>query len=101
MNARANNNGGLDSRILGGGSLEAPGAAVTPGVLSGLGVSVPGAKAVIPRSRIRLTAGVWHWRGGLWIGNPLTARSIVNRVGSNTLANRWPPTRTTWCWAAS
>ena len=82
MNARANNQWRPDSRILGGGSLEAPGAAVTPGVLSGLGVPVPGAKASDPY-QIKDPLDGRRLALARWIadpGNPLTARSIVNRV---------------------
>ena len=82
MNARANNQWRPDSRILGGGSLEAPGAAVTPGVLSGLGVPVPGAKASDPY-QIKDPLDGRRLALARWIadpGNPLTARSIVNRI---------------------
>jgi len=82
MNARANNEWRPDSRILGGGSLEAPGAAVTPGVLSGLGVPVPGAKASDPY-RIKDPLDGRRLALARWIAdpkNPLTARSIVNRI---------------------
>ena len=82
MNARANNQWRPDSRILGGGSLEAPGAAVTPGVLSGLGVPVPGAKASDPY-QIKNPLDGRRLALARWIadpGNPLTARSIVNRI---------------------
>ena len=82
MNARANNQWRPDSRILGGGSLEAPSAAVTPGVLSGLGVPVPGAKASDPY-QIKDPLDGRRLALARWIadpGNPLTARSIVNRI---------------------
>jgi len=82
MNARANNQWRPDSRILSGGSLEAPGAAVTPGVLSALGVPVPGAKASDPY-QIKDPLDGRRLALARWIadpGNPLTARSIVNRV---------------------
>ena len=82
MNARANNQWRPDSRILSGGSLEAPGAAVTPGVLSALGLPVRGAKESDPYQIKDLLDGR-RLALARWIadpGNPLTARSIVNRV---------------------
>jgi hypothetical protein len=71
-----------DSRILTGGSLEAPGAKVSPGVLSALGVPASNAKSDDP---FALTDQLIGRRLGLakWIAdprNPLAARSIVNRV---------------------
>ncbi|MFT5126688.1 MAG: hypothetical protein ACI8W8_000283 [Rhodothermales bacterium] len=71
-----------DSKILTGGALEAAGAEVSPGVLSALGVPAPGAKDGDPYA---LTSDLIGRRLGLakWIAdarNPLTARSIVNRV---------------------
>ena len=82
MNARANNEWRPDSRILSGGALEAPGAAVTPGVLSALGVPVAGAKASDPY-QIKDPLDGRRLALARWIadpGNPLTARSIVNRI---------------------
>ena len=82
MNARANNKWRPDSRILDGGALEAPGEKVTPGVLSALGVPVAEAPG---RDPYQLTDELAGRRLGLarWIAdprNPLTARSIVNRI---------------------
>ncbi len=82
MNARANIKWRPDSRILSGGALEAPGEQVTPGVLSALGVPVEGAPGKDP---YQLTDELAGRRLGLarWIAdprNPLTARSIVNRI---------------------
>lgn len=82
MNARANNKWRPDSRILAGGALEAPGEKVTPGVLSALGVPVDENRTGDP---YQLTDELEGRRLGLakWIAdarNPLTARSIVNRV---------------------
>jgi hypothetical protein len=70
-----------DSRVLAGGSLEAPGDTVTPGVLSAPGVPT-GANLDDPYA---LTDKLIGRRLGLakWIAdsrNPLTARAIVNRV---------------------
>ncbi len=82
MNARSDNKWRPDSRILDGGALEAPGEKVTPGVLSALGVPVEGAPGKDP---YQLTDELSGRRLGLarWIAdprNPLTARSIVNRI---------------------
>jgi hypothetical protein len=82
MNAKANNQWRPDSRILSGGALEAPGEKVTPGVLSALGVKIKGAKEEDP---YQLTNELEGRRLGFakWVAdpkNPLTARSIVNRV---------------------
>ncbi|MBL68214.1 MAG: hypothetical protein CMO74_07145 [Verrucomicrobiales bacterium] len=82
MNARANNKWRPDSRILSGGALEAPGAKVTPGVLSALGVPVDGAAEgdafqipdALDGRRLALAKWIAH------PANPITARSIVNRV---------------------
>jgi len=71
-----------NSHILTGGSLEAPGAKVTPGVLSALGVPVEGASKDDPYQiadklngrRLALARWIAHPK------NPLTARSFVNRV---------------------
>lgn len=72
----------IESNILTGGSLEAPGESVTPGVLSMLGVPSPTANKKDPYAIPETVAGR---RLGLaqWIAdgrNPLTARSIVNRI---------------------
>lgn len=82
MDARANNKWRPDSRILAGGALEAPGDKVTPGVLSALGVPVAESKE---GDLYQLNDALEGRRLGLakWIAdprNPLTARSIVNRV---------------------
>lgn len=69
-----------DSRILTGGSLEAPGEKVAPGVLSALGVPSSGQDDpyLLPEEldgrRLALAKWIADPR------NPLTARSIVNRV---------------------
>ncbi len=82
MNARANNKWRSDSRILGGGALEAPGAKVTPGVLSALGVPVAGAEQAdafqIPDALDGRRLALADWIASP--ANPITARSIVNRV---------------------
>ncbi|MEE2947422.1 MAG: PSD1 and planctomycete cytochrome C domain-containing protein [Verrucomicrobiota bacterium] len=82
MNARADNKWRPDSRILGGGALEAPGEKVTPGVLSAVGVPVMGAKGDDPY-QINDPLDGRRLALARWIAdprNPLTARSIVNRV---------------------
>ena len=82
MNARANNKWRPDSRILGGGALEAPGAKVTPGVLSALGVPVAKAEQgdayQIPDALDGRRLALANWIANPT--NPITARSIVNRV---------------------
>ena len=70
-----------ESHILTGGSLEAPGEKVGPGVLSALGVPVGSIEAdpyLIPDnlSGRRLTLAKWIAHPQ----NPLTARAIVNRI---------------------
>ncbi len=70
------------STIYTGGSLEAPGAPVTPGVLSALGVPVEGAPADDP---FKLPESLDGRRLAFakWVAdprNPLTARAFVNRV---------------------
>lgn len=70
------------SSILEGGAVDAPGESVTPGVLSA--TQLPAPSAVGP-DRYALPHGIDGRRLALaeWIvspGNPLTARSIVNRV---------------------
>ena len=82
MDARANNKWRPESRILLGGSLQALGQKVSPGVLSALGIEVSGSKAKDP---FELPDDLAGRRTALakWIAdpkNPLTARSIVNRV---------------------
>lgn len=72
----------IESTILTGGSLKAPGEPVTPGVLSMLGLPSPSGTETDPYA---LAESVEGRRLGLaqWIAdarNPLTARSIVNRV---------------------
>ena len=69
------------SRILTGGALEAPGDPVQPGVLSALGLST----SDDPKEPFLITKGNSGRRLALakWVehpDNPLTARSIVNRV---------------------
>jgi len=71
-----------ESKILMGGSLEAPGQAVTPGVLSATGVPVAGAPEQDP---FALPTGLSGRRLALarWMtdpANPLTTRSIINRL---------------------
>jgi len=71
-----------DSHILTGGAIEAPGAKVTPGVLSALGIPVDGASKDDPYEiadevngrRLALAKWIAHPQ------NPLTARSFVNRI---------------------
>ncbi len=70
------------SKILDGGSVDAPGKRVTPGVLSALGVPVAGATGDDPYA---LPTGLSGRRLALakWIAdsrNPLATRSIVNRI---------------------
>ncbi len=73
MNAKANVNWRPDSRILDGGSLEAPGEKVEPGVLSALGVETEIPDALHGR---RLAVAKWIADER----NPITARAFVNRV---------------------
>ncbi len=71
-----------DSHILTGGALEAPGEKVTPGVLSALSIPIEGAPEDDPYAtpsdlngrRLALAKWMTHPK------NPLTARSIVNRI---------------------
>ena len=70
------------TKILVGGTLEAPGSTVSPGVLSAVGIPVPGAPAA---DRYVVPSGLSGRRLALarWItdpANPLTSRSIVNRI---------------------
>ncbi len=81
MNAKADNKWRPDSRILTGGSLEAPGEKVVPGVLSALGVPVDGSKEdpyLVPDELEGRRLALAKWIADA--RNPLTARSIVNRV---------------------
>jgi hypothetical protein len=71
-----------NSHVLTGGSLEAPGEKITPGVLSALGIPVNGSSKDDPFAtpenldgrRLALAKWMTHPK------NPLTARSIVNRI---------------------
>ena len=84
MNAKANNKWRPDSHVLMGGALQAPGDEVTPGVLSALGVPVSASDGEgndpyeiageLDGRRTALAKWIAHPK------NPLTARSIVNRV---------------------
>ena len=70
-----------DSRILTGGSIEAPGEKVQPGVLSAIGLTVEGATDdpyVLPGDLTGRRLGLAKWIADA--RNPLTTRSIVNRV---------------------
>lgn len=70
-----------DSRIFTGGSLEAPGEKVQPGVLSAVGLGVGGAQAdpyLLPEDLTGRRLGLAKWVADP--RNPLTTRSIVNRV---------------------
>jgi hypothetical protein len=70
-----------ETRILTGGSIEAPGEPVQPGVLSALGLSVEGAQGdpyVLPDDLTGRRLGLAKWIADP--RNPLTTRSIVNRV---------------------
>ncbi|MFZ9838364.1 MAG: PSD1 and planctomycete cytochrome C domain-containing protein [Opitutaceae bacterium] len=71
-----------ETHILLGGSLEAPGEKVSPGVLSAVALPVAGAGAADPHG---LPEDLTHRRLGFaqWVAdarNPLAARAIVNRV---------------------
>ena len=82
INDKANPKWNGESHVLSGGSLEAPGQPVTPGVLSALNLPTDQATDEDP---YELTNNFAGRRLGLarWIAherNPLTARSIVNRV---------------------
>jgi mono/diheme cytochrome c family protein len=81
MNAKANVNWRPESHILTGGALEALGEKVSPGVLSALGVALGDGdedRYLLPDElegrRLALAKWIAHPE------NPLTARSIVNRV---------------------
>ncbi|MGJ8725578.1 MAG: PSD1 and planctomycete cytochrome C domain-containing protein [Roseibacillus sp.] len=82
MNAKANTKWRPESTILTGGSLEAPGDPVTPGVLSPLGLPSPTGSEEDP---FKVPEEIEGRRLAVakWIANPenaLSARSIVNRV---------------------
>ncbi|MEO1999060.1 MAG: DUF1553 domain-containing protein, partial [Planctomycetaceae bacterium] len=82
MNDKFNRQWRPESKILMGGRLDAPGADASPGVLSGLGLPVQGAPKSDP---FALPTGLSGRRLALarWItdsNNPLTSRSIVNRI---------------------
>ena len=79
----------VENFILSGGALEAKGEPVTPGVISSLGVPVRGAKKDDPWA---LPTSIEGRRLALaqWIAdprNPLTVRSIVNRVWQGHFVN--------------
>ena len=82
INPNSNNKFRPDSRILVGGAIEAPGAKVTPGVLSALGVPVAdideGDEFQIPQALDGRRLALANWIANPT--NPITARSIVNRV---------------------
>ena len=68
-----------NTHILAGGSLQAAGEKVVPGVLSALGLPVPGLKGseiTAPLEGRRLSLARWITHPD----NPLTARTIVNRI---------------------
>jgi hypothetical protein len=70
-----------ESRILTGGSIEAPGEPVQPGVLSAIGLGIEGAQGdpyVLPDDLTGRRLGLAKWIADP--RNPLTTRSIVNRV---------------------
>lgn len=81
MPAKPKTDVNLASYIYSGGSIEAPGDEVGPGVLSALGVSVDGSE----KDPYLISQELFGRRLALanWIAdrrNPLTARSIVNRI---------------------
>ena len=81
MSARANKKWRPDSHILSGGSLEALGEKVSPGVLSATGVPVGKANRdpyLVPEELEGRRLAVAKWIADS--RNPLTARSIVNRI---------------------
>ncbi len=70
-----------ETHILTGGSIEAPGEKVQPGVLSAIGLAVEGAPSdpyVLPDDLTNRRLGLAKWIADA--RNPLTTRSIVNRV---------------------
>ena len=70
----------VDNRILTGGSLDAPGAKVSPGVLSAVSLRAQpnGPAHVLPNDIGGRRTALAHWIADA--RNPLTVRSIVNRV---------------------
>lgn len=78
-----------ETHILLGGALEAPGDVVTPGVISSLGLSVDGAPNDDPWA-LPTSAEGRRLSFAKWVtdpGNPLTARSIVNRIWQHHFVN--------------
>ena len=70
-----------ESHIFTGGSLEAPGEKVQPGVLSAIGLGVEGAQGdpyLLPEDLTGRRLGLAKWIANA--RNPLTTRSIVNRI---------------------
>ncbi len=70
-----------ETHILTGGSIEAPGEKVQPGVLSALGLSIDGAQSdpfVLPEDLKQRRLGLANWIADE--RNPLTTRAIVNRL---------------------
>ena len=70
-----------ETHIFTGGSLEAPGEKVQPGVLSAVGLSIEGAQGdpyVLPEDLTNRRLGLAKWIADA--RNPLTTRSIVNRL---------------------
>jgi mono/diheme cytochrome c family protein len=70
-----------ETHILTGGSIEAPGEKVLPGVLSTLGLTVEGSQGdpfVLPEDLTQRRLGLARWIADA--RNPLTTRSIVNRL---------------------
>ena len=81
MPEKINVNWRPDSRIFTGGSIEAPGEKVQPGVLSAIGLGVEGAEGdpyLLPEDLTGRRLGLAKWIADA--RNPLTTRSIVNRV---------------------
>ena len=81
MPAKINANWRPETHIFMGGSLEAPGEKVQPGVLSAIGLAVEGAQDdpfVLPEDLTGRRLGLAKWIADA--RNPLTTRSIVNRV---------------------
>lgn len=70
-----------ETHILTGGSIEAPGEKVQPGVLSAIGLSIEGSQGdpyVLPEDLTSRRLGLAKWIADA--RNPLTTRSIVNRL---------------------
>ena len=81
MPEKINVNWRPETHIFMGGSLEAPGEKVQPGVLSAIGVGIEGAPTdpyVLPEDLTRRRLGLAKWVADA--RNPLTTRSIVNRL---------------------